>query len=180
MQQSVVTKQIAEYLETAKACPGCGAHRTWKGQHAIAYRTVFGKLNLVSPRLYDCRCQNNGRHSSSPLETLLSMHWGAGTAVSGDQVRFADGWAINARRLEKLKIAFVSDHHGAVLLLGKAFVHGIRASTKISTAIFGTSDLFNTEVKGSRSATHLRVKPVQFIHLQPPLPLLGPPPNGLV
>jgi hypothetical protein len=35
---------------------------------------VFGKLNLVSPRLYDCRCQNNGRHSSSPLATLLSMH----------------------------------------------------------------------------------------------------------
>jgi hypothetical protein len=74
MQQSVVTEQIAEYLDKFKTCPDCGAQRTWKGQHAIAYRTVFGRFNLVSPRLYDCRCKNNGRHSSSPLAKLLSTH----------------------------------------------------------------------------------------------------------
>ena len=74
MQQAMVTEQIAEYLEQFKACPYCGAPRTRKGQHPIAYRTVFGKLNIVSPRLYDCPCQNNGRHSSSPLAELLSTH----------------------------------------------------------------------------------------------------------
>jgi len=35
---------------------------------------VFGKIGLVSPRLYDCRCQNHSQHSSSPLAALLSTH----------------------------------------------------------------------------------------------------------
>ena len=74
MQQAMVTEQIAEYLEKFRTCPHCGTPRTRKGQHPIAYRTVFGKLNIVSPRLYDCPCQNNGRHSSSLLAELLSTH----------------------------------------------------------------------------------------------------------
>lgn len=74
MQQTMVTEQITDYLERFQTCPHCGTPRTRKGQHSIAYRTVFGKLNIVSPRLYDCRCQNNGQHSSSPLAELLSTH----------------------------------------------------------------------------------------------------------
>lgn len=74
MQQAVVTEQIVEYLEKFKTCPDCGAHRTRKGRHPLVYRTLFGKFNLVSPRLYDCPCQNHGRHSSSPLAELLSSH----------------------------------------------------------------------------------------------------------
>ena len=35
---------------------------------------VFGKLNLTSPRLYACPCQNAGRQSSSPLAELLTTH----------------------------------------------------------------------------------------------------------
>ena len=41
MQQAIVTEQIAKYLEEFKTCPHCGAPRTRKGQHPIAYRTVF-------------------------------------------------------------------------------------------------------------------------------------------
>ncbi|CAE6869026.1 ISKra4 family transposase ISAfe13 [Paraburkholderia nemoris] len=74
MQQAVVIGQIEEYLEKFKTCPDCGAHRTRKGKHPLAYRTLFGKVNLVSPRLYDCACQNHGNHSSSPLAKLLSTH----------------------------------------------------------------------------------------------------------
>jgi hypothetical protein len=74
VQQSVVAGQIAEYLATFKTCRDCGAPRTRKGHHAIAYRTVFGKISLLSPRLYDCPCQNRGRHSASPLAALLSTH----------------------------------------------------------------------------------------------------------
>lgn len=74
MQQSVVTEQIAEYVATFKTCRDCGAPRTRKGQHAIAYRKVFGKISLLSPRLYDCPCQNRGRHSASPLAALLGTH----------------------------------------------------------------------------------------------------------
>ena len=74
MQQAVVTEQIVEYLEKFKTCPDCGAHRTRKGRHLLVYRTLFGKFNLVSPRLYDCTCQNHGRHSLNPLTALLGTH----------------------------------------------------------------------------------------------------------
>ena len=57
MQQTMVTEQISEYLAQFKTCPHCGAHRNRKGEHPIVYRTLFGKLNLISPRLYDCSCR---------------------------------------------------------------------------------------------------------------------------
>jgi hypothetical protein len=74
MQQAVVTAQVETYLAQFATCPHCHRPRTRKGQHAIVYRTVFGKLNLTSPRLYDCACQKSGRHSSSPLAELLTTH----------------------------------------------------------------------------------------------------------
>jgi hypothetical protein len=74
MQQSLVTEQVAAYVGQYKNCPDCGARRTRKGHHPIVYRTLFGKCNLLSPRLYDCACRNNGRHSSSPLAELLTSH----------------------------------------------------------------------------------------------------------
>jgi hypothetical protein len=60
MQQTIVTAQVGEYLARFASCPHCGRPRTHKGKRAIIYRTVFGKLNLASPRLYDCPCQKAG------------------------------------------------------------------------------------------------------------------------
>jgi hypothetical protein len=74
MQQTLVTEQIEEYVAQFKTCPHCGVKRTRKGQHPIVYRTLSGKLNLISPRLYDCSCQNQDRHSSSPLAQMLPTH----------------------------------------------------------------------------------------------------------
>jgi hypothetical protein len=74
MQHVMVTEQIEEYVAQFKTCPHCGVKRTRKGQHRIVYRTLFGKLKLNSPRFYDCPCQNQDRHSSSPLAQLLTTH----------------------------------------------------------------------------------------------------------
>ena len=74
MQQSMVAKQVDQYLGQFKTCTRCSAARTRKGQHGIVYRTLFGKLRLNSPRLYDCACQNHGRRSTSPLSELLKSH----------------------------------------------------------------------------------------------------------
>lgn len=74
MQQSMVAEQVAQYLGQFKTCTHCGAARTRKGLHGIVYRTLFGKLRLNSPRLYDCACQNHGRRSTSPLSELLTSH----------------------------------------------------------------------------------------------------------
>jgi hypothetical protein len=56
IQQRMVSEQVAEYMAQFNTCPDCGARRTKKGQHTLVYRTLFGKLNLISPRLYDCAC----------------------------------------------------------------------------------------------------------------------------
>jgi hypothetical protein len=72
VQQSVVTEQVEQYLAQCAVCSHCGRHRSRKGTHEIVYRTLFGKLKLVSPRLYDCPCQESGRHSTSPLTELLA------------------------------------------------------------------------------------------------------------
>ena len=76
IQQRMVSEQVAEYMTQFNTCPDCGARRTKKGQHTLVYRTLFGKLNLISPRLYDCACHqpHQQRHSSSPLATWLNAH----------------------------------------------------------------------------------------------------------
>ena len=74
MQQVMVAEQVDQYLGQFKTCTLCGAPRTRKGHHTVVYRTLFGKLNLHSPRLYDCPCQSHGRRSSSPLSELLTSH----------------------------------------------------------------------------------------------------------
>ena len=76
IQQCMVSEQVAEYMAQFNTCPDCGARRTKKGQHTLVYRTLFGKLNLISPRLYDCACHqpHQARHSSSPLATWLNAH----------------------------------------------------------------------------------------------------------
>jgi hypothetical protein len=74
VQQVMVAEQVDQYLGQFKTCTLCGSARTRKGHHTVVYRTLFGKLNLHSPRLYDCPCQNHGRRSSSPLSELLTSH----------------------------------------------------------------------------------------------------------
>ena len=76
IQQRMVSEQVTEYMAQFNTCPDCGARRTKKGQHTLVYRTLFGKLNLISPRLYDCACHqpHQHRHSSSPLATWLEAH----------------------------------------------------------------------------------------------------------
>lgn len=47
----------------------------WQQDHkTILFRTLFGKLELLSPRLRRCPCQHNGQASTSPLSELLPGH----------------------------------------------------------------------------------------------------------
>src|SRR5262249_44030847 len=71
LQRTVVEQQIAEYPKQQSSCPLCGQQRLHKGAHDIVYRTVFGKLDLSSPRLFHCPCQPQPTRSFSPLAELL-------------------------------------------------------------------------------------------------------------
>ena len=72
LQQAVVTEQTAQFAEEQTHCPSCGAHRARKGRHDIVFRTAFGKLNLQSPRYYQCCCMPAGAKSVSPLADILT------------------------------------------------------------------------------------------------------------
>ena len=71
LQRTVVEQQIADYSRAQSACPLCSKQRLHKGAHAIVYRTLFGKIELSSPRLFHCRCQPQPTRSFSPLAELL-------------------------------------------------------------------------------------------------------------
>ncbi len=72
LQRTVVEQQIAEYSKQRSSCSLCSKPRSHKGAHAIVYRTLFGKIELSSPRLFHCRCQPQPTRSFSPLAELLA------------------------------------------------------------------------------------------------------------
>lgn len=74
IQQVMVTHQISDYLAHHRACPCCNKSRNLKGYHSLIYRTLFGKLSLRSPRLYECDCQPQQKTSFSPIAEILSEH----------------------------------------------------------------------------------------------------------
>jgi hypothetical protein len=72
VQEKMVKYQTEEYIQQQRNCPECGKVRSQKGQHEIVYRSLFGKLKLNSPRLYNCSCQPQSQRSFSPLAECLS------------------------------------------------------------------------------------------------------------
>jgi hypothetical protein len=71
IQERMVTQQVAEYVEQHRVCPHCEKRRGNKGKQEIVYRSLFGKLNILSPRLYTCTCQPQEKRSFSPLAEVL-------------------------------------------------------------------------------------------------------------
>jgi hypothetical protein len=57
IQETIVTQQAANYIEEQRVCPHCGNRRGNKGKHELVYRSLFGKLQILSPRLYTCTCR---------------------------------------------------------------------------------------------------------------------------
>ncbi|MBV9581129.1 MAG: ISKra4 family transposase, partial [Chloroflexi bacterium] len=74
LQRQVVTRQIAAFLTTRAACTSCGRPRGINDHKTIVFRTLFGNLELASPRLRRCPCQHDGQLSTSPLVELLPEH----------------------------------------------------------------------------------------------------------
>ena len=71
VQANMVKEQTAEYIEQHSACSLCGKVRGQKGQKDIVFRSLFGKMEIPSPRLYTCPCQPQEKKSFSPLAECL-------------------------------------------------------------------------------------------------------------
>jgi hypothetical protein len=71
LQRSMVTQQAAEFVAKESCCLQCDKEFRHNGRHKIAVRTLFGKMQIESPRFYRCRCGGAKRNSFSPLATAL-------------------------------------------------------------------------------------------------------------
>src|SRR3954469_19787401 len=73
-QVSLVAAQAASFLTRHRDCEQCGRHLQSKGRCRILFRTAFGTVPLVSPRLHRCACQPAGSKTFSPLTALFTEH----------------------------------------------------------------------------------------------------------
>jgi hypothetical protein len=72
VQQRVVNAQVTSWAERHRCCEACGARRHSKGSHPIVFLTLYGDVQIASPRLHRCSCQNtDGPATVSPLRNLL-------------------------------------------------------------------------------------------------------------
>jgi hypothetical protein len=72
VQRILAAQQVEEYVAAQRCCPSCARQRPQKGLHEIVYRTLFGRLRMESPRLYECDCHVSAQKSCSPLAELLT------------------------------------------------------------------------------------------------------------
>src|SRR5438874_10058101 len=64
LQHQILSRQIAAFLAARTPCPSCGRRRGTKDHRTIVFRTLFGKVDLASPRLRRCPCRRNGQAST--------------------------------------------------------------------------------------------------------------------
>ena len=70
VQSILVSQQTAGWMASQVACCRCGSVLAHKDSRSIVMRTVFGKVEVPSPRLWACSCagkQGEPRRSVSPL-----------------------------------------------------------------------------------------------------------------
>jgi hypothetical protein len=87
IQQRMVEQQVEEHLETQRSCPHCCRARGLKGNHTVTFQTLFGNLELCSPRWNHCGCRPNPAKTFSPLLELLDGH------VSPERLYLETKWA---------------------------------------------------------------------------------------
>ena len=62
----------ASFLARHRCCERCGRHL--QSSCRLLFRTAFGTIPLVSPRLHRCACQSAASKTFSPLTALFTGH----------------------------------------------------------------------------------------------------------
>src|SRR3954452_13754242 len=73
-QVSLVAAQATRFLTRHRDCEHCGRHLQSKGRCRLLFRTAFGTIPLVSPRVHRCACQPAASKTFSPLTALFTEH----------------------------------------------------------------------------------------------------------
>ena len=84
-QSALVSQQVGGWMTGQTDCRRCGSALSHKDSRSIVLRTVFGKVEVSSPRLWTCGCgtkRGAPRRSVSPLCKALP-NWGATIILAG-------------------------------------------------------------------------------------------------
>src|SRR3954470_4592774 len=73
---SLVAAQAMSCLTRHRDCEQCGRHLQSKGRCRFLFRTAFGTIPLVSPRVHRCGCQPAASKTFSPLTELFNPNKG--------------------------------------------------------------------------------------------------------
>lgn len=88
IQSKTVTAQVTEWSARHRACETCSERRPIKGSYPIQFHTLYGDVELRSPRLHRCACQgDDGPGTVSPLRDLIPNH------VSPERLYLEARWA---------------------------------------------------------------------------------------
>lgn len=60
LQAILIEQQISQQLKEIRACPECGVQRRMKGHHHVLLHTVYGDIQVNSPRWWRCACDVQG------------------------------------------------------------------------------------------------------------------------
>jgi hypothetical protein len=74
VQKVLVEEQLERCMEDHRSCPDCGKALPHKGEHQVTFYTLFGNLEVQSPRLFRCPCRPHETQTFSPLAELLTEH----------------------------------------------------------------------------------------------------------
>ena len=90
VQQRVVNAQVTSWTEQHRCCEACGARRHSKGSHPVVFLTLYGDVQIASPRLHRCPCQStDGPATVSPLRNLTPRLRRSGAALPGGALGIA-------------------------------------------------------------------------------------------
>jgi hypothetical protein len=75
VQRQVAQAQAGEWAGRHRCCLSCGSQRRSNGSYPVLFRTLYGDVQLASPRLHRCACLGKGGPATvSPLRDLLPGH----------------------------------------------------------------------------------------------------------
>lgn len=72
LQNKIIFHQAKSRVDSQKLCPSCKRKRCLKDYHTVQFRTLFGIVNIPSPRLFSCQCDNSLTKTFSPINQWLS------------------------------------------------------------------------------------------------------------
>ncbi len=88
VQSRTVKAQASAWSERHRSCAACDRKRYSKGSYQVVFQTLYGDVELDSPRLYCCPCQKaDGPATASPLRDLI------GNRVAPERLYLEARWA---------------------------------------------------------------------------------------